>query len=109
MAIEIIRRLAGEGKSAADIASVIGSTAGSVRVKCCRLKIKLAGRGRPRSPRTQPRQIEERKLVVYLRAADYAALTRKAAHMQKSAAELSGKLLEAIVSDGIYQAVLDDS
>ena len=38
----------------------------------------------------------------------YAALKRKAADMQKSAVELSGELLDAIISSDIYEAVLDD-
>jgi len=36
-------------------------------------------------------------------------IQRKAAQMQKSAAELSRMLLEAIVSSNIYEAVLDDT
>jgi hypothetical protein len=100
-AIDTIRELAAGGKSASEIAEVIGSTTASVRVKCCHLKIKLRRRGR--------RTIESGRLgvVIYLEAADYAALKRKAAEMQKSACELSGKLLTAIVRSDIYEAVLD--
>src|SRR6202035_2769338 len=39
--INTIRGLAGQGKSASEIAEVIGSTTGSVRVRCSQLKIKL--------------------------------------------------------------------
>jgi hypothetical protein len=46
--------------------------------------------------------------VIYLQDADYAALKRKAADMQKSAVELSGELLKAIIRGDIYEAVLDD-
>lgn len=42
--IVVMRDLAGEGKSAAEIAEAIGSTAASVRVKCCQHKIKLSRR-----------------------------------------------------------------
>ena len=49
-----------------------------------------------------------RAIVICLSDADYAALERKAADMQKSAVELSYELLEAIISSGIYEAVLDD-
>ncbi len=38
----------------------------------------------------------------------YAELEQAAARMQKSTAELARTLLEAIVSDGIYAAVLDE-
>lgn len=106
-AVEIIRELAGQGKSASEIADKIGSTAASVRVKCCQLKIQLA-RGRRSLPRGRPRQFAEQNLVVCMRPAAYAAFKRKAAHMQKSADELARMLLEAIVSSNIYEAVLDD-
>jgi hypothetical protein len=99
-AINTIRRLAAQGKSASQIAEVIGSTSASVRVKCCQLKIKLRGR--------HTRQISGQSLVIYLHDADYAALTRKAAEMRKSAAELSGELLKAVIRSAIYEAVLDD-
>ena len=48
------------------------------------------------------------RLVICLSDADYPALERKAADMQKSAVKLSGELLEAIISSDIYEAVLDD-
>jgi hypothetical protein len=102
--INTIRRLAGQGKSASEIAEVIGSTTGSVRVKCSQLKIKLRRQGR----QGHIRQIAGQRLVICLSDADYAALERKAADMQKSAVKLSGELLEAIISSDIYEAVLDD-
>ena len=100
--IKAIRELASQGESASEIAAAIGSTAGSVRVKCCQLKIQLSRRGRPCLHR------DEHKLVLYMRPEDYTALKRKAAHMRKSPAELAGTLLEMIVSADIFQAVLDD-
>jgi DNA-binding CsgD family transcriptional regulator len=103
-AINTIPGLAGQGKSASEIAEVIGSTTGSVRVKCSQLKIKLRRQGR----QGHIRQIAGQRLVICLSDADYAALERKAADMQKSAVKLSGELLEAIISSDIYEAVLDD-
>jgi len=97
-----IRELASQGKSASAIAAAIGSTAASVRVKCCQLKIQLSRRGRPC---LYP---DEHKLVLYMRPEDYAALKRKAAHKCKSPAELAGTLLEMIVNADLFQAVLDD-
>ena len=44
-AINTIRGLAGQGKSASEIAEVIGSTTRSVRVRCSHLKIKLRRQG----------------------------------------------------------------
>ena len=107
-AIELIRELASQGKSAAAIAGVIGSTAASVRVKCCELKIKLSRRARPSLLRGWLHHNGEQKLVVFLRPADYAALRQKAACRQKSAVELAEKLLQAIISSNLYEAVLDD-
>jgi hypothetical protein len=50
-AINTIRGLAGQGKSASEIAEVIGSTTASVQVKCSQLKIKLRGQGQRGAPR----------------------------------------------------------
>ena len=83
---------------------MIGSTTGSVQVKCSQLKIRLRRQGR----RGHIRQIAGQRLIICLSDADYAALKRKAADMQKSAVKLSGELLEAIISSDIYEAVLDD-
>ena len=105
-AIETLRRLAREGKSASDIADAIGSTAASVRVRCSQLKIKLA-QARTDVPRAQHRNVQEQKLVVGVPPAVYAALAKKAAGMQKSTDELVRMLLEAVVSSNIYEAVLD--
>jgi hypothetical protein len=100
-AIDTIRRLAAQGKSASEIAEVIGSTSASVRVKCCQLQIKLR--------RRHPRQIiSGQSVVVYLHDADYTALKRKGEGMQKSVSELSAELLKAIIRSNIYEAVLDD-
>jgi hypothetical protein len=101
-AINAIRVLAAQGKSASEIAAAIGSTPGSVRVNCCQLKIPLRRRWQ------QARQIAARSLLIHLDDADYAALRRKAADMQKSAVELTGELLRAVIRGDIYEAVLDD-
>jgi hypothetical protein len=101
-AINTIRVLAAQGKSAAEIATAIGSTPASVRVKCCQLKIPL------RRPWQQAPRIGGYSLMIYLQDADYAALKRKAAEMQKSTVELSSELLKAVIRSDIYEAVLDD-
>ena len=103
----MVRGLAGEGRSAAEIAAVIGSTAASVRVRCCQLRIKLR-RGRPASSGAEPGTRRGPKLVVYVGPARYAALTQKAAHLQRSTVELAEQLLGAIIGSELYEAVLDD-
>lgn len=107
-AIEIVRRLAAEGKSASEIADAIGSTAASVRVRCCQLKIRLAGGPCSDTPDTRQRPFQKKSLTKGMREEVYAELEQAAARMQKSTAELARTLLEAIVSDGIYAAVLDE-
>ena len=107
-AIEVIRDFADNGKSASEIAYAIGSTAASVRVKCCLLRIKVQRRPRGGTARGRETQKVTQKLVVYLRASVYAALEQQANSMKKSAAELAELLLQAIVSSNIYDAVLDE-
>jgi hypothetical protein len=107
IALETIRGLAHEGKSASEIASAIGSTPGSVRVKCCELKIKLQS-SRAGLMETQHYPDAKRALFVRMRPDVYAALQRKANEMDKSAGEFAGMLLEAIVVSDIYGAVLDE-
>jgi hypothetical protein len=107
-AVNAVRELASQGKSAAHIAGAIGSTPASVRVKCCQLKIQLSRRGRPSLVPSFPQHTNEHKLVLYVRLDDYIALKRKAAQMNKSPVELAGMLLQAIVSANIFEAVLDD-
>jgi hypothetical protein len=106
-ALQTLRRLANERKSASEIAAAIGSTAASVRVRCCQLKIKLTQRARADVPRSRHYHVQEQKLIVGVPPAVYAALARKAAGMQKSTDELARMLLEAVVSSDIYEAVLD--
>jgi hypothetical protein len=107
-ALGTMRRLAEQGQSAAEIAEAIGSTPGSVRVKCCRLKIRLRS-ARGRSPERRHRFLRGKKLEVSLPPAVYADLKRKANALHKSAVDLAGGLLEAVVTSNIYDAVLDEN
>jgi len=106
--IKTIREMAGQGKTASEIAATIGSTPASVRVRCCQLKIQLSRRGRPSLVPSFLPHTNEHKLIVYMRPDDYAALNRRAAQMHKSPVELAEKLLEAIVRANLFEAVLDD-
>jgi hypothetical protein len=108
-AIETIRELAAQKKPAAEIADVIGSTPGSVRVKCCLLKIQLRRSGQLSLGPSWPAHFGEKKLVLCLRPATYTAFKRKAADMQKPTDELAGRLLAEIIKSNIYEAVLDDA
>jgi hypothetical protein len=102
--IALVRSMAEQGCSASAIAAKIGSTPGSVRVKCSHLKITLR-----RSKRLQQTQRGAEHLVV----ADmpeplYTAFHRKAVQMNKSVSVLAGLLLEAIIIGDLYEAVLDE-
>jgi hypothetical protein len=104
-AIEKLRSLANEGKTAVEIAHAIGSTPGSVRVLCSRLKIRLSRQGR--LPSLAP-SLRERRIIIYMSSDDYVLLERQAARRQKSVAEYAGMLLQTIVRANIYDAVLDE-
>ena len=106
--VEAIKGLAAQGKSAAEIAAVVGSTPASVRVKCSHFKIKLV-RQHLGSRRNELQLPSKRKLVVYLPPSIYSAMTRKAQGMRKSTVELAELLLRAIVNSNIYEAVLDEA
>jgi DNA-binding CsgD family transcriptional regulator len=58
--IELVRELATQGRSATEIATVIGSTAESVRAKCRQLQIRVPKRGRP------PGGADKQKLTVFI-------------------------------------------
>jgi hypothetical protein len=107
-AIELVHRLADQGRTAAEIADAIGSTAASVRARCCQLKIKLARGTQASTSGIQQGIIQEPRLIVRMQPKAYAALEGKAVYMQKSTDELAGMLLEAIVGREIYDAVLGD-
>ena len=105
--IKIIRELASQGKSAPEIAMIVDSTPGSVRVMCCKFKISLGRRGRPGLVPDLPGD-NEGWLVVHMKPEGYAALRRRAVKRGKSAVELARMLLEAVISDNIFEAVLGD-
>ena len=112
--LTLMRQMAERGCSAIEIARNIGSTPGSVRVVCCHQKIRLK-RG-PRLPNHEPptadRQTQQ-KLDRVIRAQMpthlFVEFGRKAEQLQLSAPGLASRLLEAIATSNIYEAVLDDN
>jgi hypothetical protein len=106
--VELMRGSASQGLSAVEIADTIGSTAASVRVKCCRLKIKLSRRGRSGLRSASDLLTKEPKLTVFMRPLDYAALSLKANNRRKSAVEYAAMLLKAVIDSNLYEAVLDE-
>jgi hypothetical protein len=106
--IQVMRDLASEDTSASEIAAAIGSTPGSVRVKCCQLKIALSRGDRANLVPSFPSNKDAHKLVVTMRSDNYIVLKRKAAQMHKTPIEFAGMLLQAIISANLFDAVLDD-
>lgn len=86
----LVRVLIGQGLSDLEIANRMGCTVGTLRVKCSQLKISL-----------------RRPAKVVLPQAILDQLTQRATMMGISASALAADLLEEIVRDGLYEAVLD--
>jgi hypothetical protein len=106
--IQLIRELALQGKSAAEVAGRIGSTPASIRVRCSQHKIKLGRRGRPSLRHAAAQRSGVKKLLIRMDAADLVAFKRKAAQMGRTPTELASALLETIVTSDLFKAVLGD-
>ncbi len=112
--LALIKQMAAQGCSAREIASAIGSTPSSVRVKCSYQKIRLRrGRGRPPGPASLPveRSVDftrQSSVVSYLPASVFAEFNRKADELRMSASALASMLLNVVATSDLYKAVLDD-
>jgi hypothetical protein len=108
-----MREMAGQGRSAREIAKAIGSTPASVRVVCSHHKIRLKrGRGPVLGHIEQIGEhiglAPRHRVVAYMPASLYSEFNRKAAHLDKPVSMLASMLLNAIATSDIYKAVLDD-
>jgi hypothetical protein len=90
----LIPALVDEGLSDLEIADRMGWTVGTLRVRCSQLKISL-----------RRKNINRRQFV--LPQAIFDQLHHRAAMMGVSTVTLATELLQAIVRDGLYNAVLD--
>jgi len=90
----LIPALVDEGLSDLEIADRMGWTVGTLRVRCSQLKISL-----------RRKNIDRRQFV--LPQAIFDQLHHRAAMMGVSTFTLATELLQAIVRDGLYNAVLD--
>lgn len=104
--------LVAEGKDVFQIASSLGVAASSLKVMCSKRKISLRRPSSPPKPGTVPRrtvtelQLPTSKIVAVDRYT-IEGLRRQAIKMETTHAELAGRLLEAIVRDDLFNAVLD--
>jgi hypothetical protein len=96
----LIRVFVDQGLSDPEIASRMGWTLGTLRVRCSQLKISLR-----RSTRMNIRRSLTAKIVLPRDIVDQ--LRQRAASMGVLAAELASDLLRTIVQDDLYDAVLD--
>jgi len=96
-----ISNLVARGFSAAEIADTIGCTLSSLRVTCSRHGISLR-----RSKSAAERRLQGR-LAVELFGDTAALLQREAEKRGISSAKFAASLLETIVRDNLYDAVID--
>jgi len=89
--VEQIPILVSNGKSASEIASQIGCSVDSLRVRCSQLGVTLRRNG----------------LTVRLSQSTLDGLRRQSKAENMSENELASALLEAIARDDLYKAVLD--
>lgn len=90
----LIPALVDEGLSDLEIANRMGWTVGTLRVRCSQLKISL-----------RRKNINRRQFV--LPQAIFDQLHQRAVMMGLSTAALATELLQVIVREGLYNAVLD--
>jgi len=109
-----------DGVSPAEVAQRIGCTVGTLRVRCSELGISLKHSGarsqkhnrsfvrtHPHTPMEQP-PVQNAWLKITLNERTMERFERTATSTGRSSAALATALLEKIVHDGLYEAVLDE-
>jgi hypothetical protein len=113
----------GQGLSANDIAQKVGCTVGTLRVRCSQLGVSLRRKNitekkplvvvAPRIAADQPSGQElgghKEQLVLQISHAILYELQKRAALNGTSGSTLATTLLERIVQDNLYNAVLDEN
>jgi hypothetical protein len=100
-----ISDLVDQGLGAAEIADTIGCNLGSLRVRCSQQGISLRRHSRPRvASQSKP----QGQLTICLRGSAAVHLYQQASKRGISASRFVVALLEAIVQDNLYEAVIDD-
>ena len=119
--LQQIPTLLEQGLSPLEIARMIGCTLGTLRVVCSNSKISLRQNNRAQNGAPQPgsarysvspiRRVSRgrhQRMTLELPETTAALLQRQAGGKGLSVSTLAAKLLETIVQDGLYEAVLDD-
>ena len=100
-----ISSLVDQGLGAPEIADTIGCNLGSLRVRCSQQGISLRRHSRPRvASQSKP----QGQLTICLRGSAAVHLYQQASKRGISASRFAVALLEAIVQDNLYDAVIDD-
>ena len=106
-----INELINQGATPAEIAQQIGCTVGTLRVRCSQLKIQLRRKARIKQQRfdTAKRRTKAsvHRLTLELPTAVAERLRGRAALAGTADSELASQLIEAVVRDDLYDAVLD--
>jgi len=100
-----IPELIAQGENRKTIAALYNTTPGSLQVQCSQRKISLM----PKVRKNSPRQTLELwpSVPLPLTATALVALRSKAKEMEIDTAQLASRLLQAIVRDNLFVAVLD--
>jgi hypothetical protein len=104
--IEQIPRLLEQGRSPVEIADRIGCTINTLRVRCSQLRISLR-HTRHETEESQTAKQKVRQLTVCVSPKTFDALRQQAALEGMSGSQLAAHLLDTIVRDCLYKAVLD--
>jgi hypothetical protein len=98
-----VRSFVAQGVAAAEIAKKIGCTLGTLRVKCSQSGISLR-RGNPAAP---SKESVSKRLSFPLSEEAAVRLQKRAEKKGMTTADFAAALLEAIVRDNLYDAVID--
>ena len=102
-----ILELVGQGMTAAEIATKVDCTVGTLRVKCSRMGISLRRASARSSRRQGVRSSGLERLPIFLSPSVVHRLREQATAKGVSAAALAAMLIEVTITDGLCDAVLD--
>jgi hypothetical protein len=100
-----ISNLVAKGLSPAEIAEKIGCSLGTLRVKCSQHGISLRRRCNDAGPNSEGRP--HARIVIQLSSGAAFRLQQKAQNQGTTGSRLAAAVLEAVVQDNLYDAVID--
>jgi hypothetical protein len=100
-----ISRLVSQGLTASEIAEKVGCSIGTLRVKCSQHGISL--RRCCEDSEIRPARIPHARIVIQLGRSAATGLQQKAQIQGTTGPRLAAALIEALVQDNLYDAVID--